>query len=336
MFADVVASSKLTAGHQKAAYRAIIDEAVARLERRPTTLCVKDTGDGLVAAFANATEAAEGALRLRDAFMQEDWSRVGIPDGVAVRIGLHVGTIALTEKEGRIIDLFGAAVDLTARIEQSTAPNQVSCSAAFGRTLEQEGPRNLRVHTLGNKELPKNAGAFELFWLGWHHEAEPGHQASAPSNSSADDFVVPRGFSDRDKADFLDQAFEEVRTVLEENCRSLEASNAHVSTRFKRVHSEKLFAEIYVDGRRRTGCKIWISRTFSPEGVIAYHEGTRLTDDDNSYNEFLSVETDGRRIYLRPSFFARFSMNEQDREDLSPREAAQFLWRRLVQPLGMQ
>lgn len=94
----------------------VVREAIATFEGRE----VKHTGDGIMASFASTTRALDAAIAVQRALRASD-SRAPID----VRIGIAVGE-PVTENE----DLFGAAVQLAARLCASAAPGAVKVSSA--------------------------------------------------------------------------------------------------------------------------------------------------------------------------------------------------------------
>lgn len=84
---------------------------------------VKHTGDGMMASFPSVTRAVESAVAIQQRVAEHNRDH---PDEVmAVRIGLSAGE-PVTE-DG---DLFGAAVQLAARLCTAAAPGTVMVSAA--------------------------------------------------------------------------------------------------------------------------------------------------------------------------------------------------------------
>ncbi len=78
---------------------------------------VKTMGDGFMASFSSATRALECAIAMQRAFAQHNESA---PEPIRVCIGLNAGE-PIAEKE----DLFGAAVNLAARICAHAEPGQI-------------------------------------------------------------------------------------------------------------------------------------------------------------------------------------------------------------------
>jgi adenylate cyclase len=114
MFTDVVSSTALTQRVGDHAAQQVVeahDAAVRDALEDNNGVEVKHTGDGIMAAFDSATDAARAAQLLA--------SRLG-DEGVGVRVGLNAGEPI--ERDG---DLFGTAVQLAARVSDAAGDGQV-------------------------------------------------------------------------------------------------------------------------------------------------------------------------------------------------------------------
>jgi TolB-like protein len=101
-------------------YRAIIDPLIASHRGRIFTTA----GDSLVADFASAVDAVECAIVVQEAIAKENAHR---PAGeqMRFRIGIHVGDIMVQGD-----NLFGDAVNVTARLEALAEPGGICISGA--------------------------------------------------------------------------------------------------------------------------------------------------------------------------------------------------------------
>jgi len=79
---------------------------------------IKHTGDGVMASFPSASRALECAVAIQQAFAARNESEADTP--LRVRIGLNAGEPVAEEA-----DLFGAAVQLTARVCARAGPGQI-------------------------------------------------------------------------------------------------------------------------------------------------------------------------------------------------------------------
>lgn len=123
LFTDVVGSTALTARLGDVAARAhlrrhddVMTAAVARWEGR----LHKHTGDGVMASFRSVHRALDCAL---DVQRRMDRLAASSDVGLRVRVGLHVG-----EPIAERADLFGAEVNLAARLCAAAQPGEVLVS----------------------------------------------------------------------------------------------------------------------------------------------------------------------------------------------------------------
>jgi class 3 adenylate cyclase len=114
MFTDLVGSTALTQRLGDDGAQEVVethDAAVRSSLTEHNGVEVKHTGDGIMAAFASATDAARAAQQVAIALTV---------NGVGVRIGLNAGEPI--ERDG---DLFGTAVQLAARVGDAAETGQV-------------------------------------------------------------------------------------------------------------------------------------------------------------------------------------------------------------------
>jgi hypothetical protein len=119
---------------------------------------------------------------------------------------------------------------------------------------------------------------------------------------------VKKQFTDHEKDEFLDEAFEYIANYFEGSLAELEKRYPEINSRFKRIDSNHFTAAIYVNGNLASSCRIWMGGRYFPGG-IAYSVSER--GDDSSYNESLSVDDDGFTLFLRPlgSLYATLPIN---------------------------
>ena len=103
---------------------------------------VKHTGDGIMASFASATRAVECGLEIQRNIAQHN---AQAQDPLSLRVGVSCGE-PVTE-EG---DLFGAAVEMAARLCQACATGAVLVSSAVREVCLG---KSLRFEDLGGYEL---------------------------------------------------------------------------------------------------------------------------------------------------------------------------------------
>jgi hypothetical protein len=139
---------------------------------------------------------------------------------------------------------------------------------------------------------------------------------------------VRRPPSDLEKRRFVQNAFKTVAQRFEQAGNELAAQEG-VNFDFQPASTTQFTAEIFVDGNSKRRCKIWIYN----DG-IAFYEGSFGWRDDNSFNEMLSL------VQNELAFGALMEMGWGDvgkglnLKQLTPGDAAEYLWRRFVSLLN--
>jgi class 3 adenylate cyclase len=159
LFTDVEDSTGLT--QQFGDARAMVmlrrhDQIVQDAIRRSDGTEVKHTGDGLMASFRSVVGAIEAAIQIQRQLVDPNGA-ADIP--MRVRIGISAGE-PVTESD----DLFGAAVQLAARLCSRADPGTILVSSAvrdlaLGKGIPFQRGRRLRL-----KGFDEAVSAFEVTW----------------------------------------------------------------------------------------------------------------------------------------------------------------------------
>lgn len=104
---------------------------------------------------------------------------------------------------------------------------------------------------------------------------------------------LKRTFTDREKDDFLDEAYEFVAAYFENSLNELEKRNREVSGKCVKIDATHFDAAVYVNGKRTTHCRIWRGKHLSLGNGICY--STSPYPGDNAYNELLDVDSANKR-----------------------------------------
>lgn len=158
MFTDIVDSTAMTArlGDMRAvemvrAHDALVRRALKDRGGRE----VKHTGDGIMASFEEVTAAVECARSIQQAF---DAFNLASREKLRVRIGLDAG-----EPVADSNDLFGATVQMAARLCQSADPDSIVVSG----TVRELVAGRIPLTGLGQRSLKgfdRPVGMFEVNW----------------------------------------------------------------------------------------------------------------------------------------------------------------------------
>lgn len=153
--------------------------------------------------------------------------------------------------------------------------------------------------------------------------AVPTSRASEPRSSN---LRLKRPFTDRERDQFKEEAFDFIANFFENSLAELRSRNRGVDSTFRRIDANKFSAAVYMNGEKQDSCRVWRGGQFS--GDIAYASGD--TGPENSYNESLSVVDDGFSLMLRP---IGMRLNGGRAEFLSQQGAAEHLWEILISRL---
>lgn len=174
MAADVAGYSRLmgqdeegTLARLKSIRAGLLDVAFADHRGR----IVKTTGDGFLAEFASAVDAARCAFSIQTGMADIN---AGLPPGARIefRIGIHVGDIILDNG-----DIFGDAVNIAARLEGIGEPSGICVSEDTYRQLR--GKVDLAFADMGPQSL-KNIAEPMRAWL-WRADGEHQPKTAPPA-----------------------------------------------------------------------------------------------------------------------------------------------------------
>jgi hypothetical protein len=139
---------------------------------------------------------------------------------------------------------------------------------------------------------------------------------------------IRRPPSDLEKRRFVQNAFKTVAQHFEQAGNQLAAQEG-VNFDFQPASATQFTAEIFVDGNSKRRCKIWIY-----SDGIAFYEGSFGWRGDDSFNEMLSL------VQNELALSALMEMDWGDEgkglnlKQLTPEDAAEYLWRRFVSHLN--
>ncbi len=170
LFADAVGFSKLTeeqvprfVEHFLGAVAALAQRAAAL--RPPCAPMMKNTwGDGLYFVFATARDAGRFALDLCELVDGTDWTTLGLPASLNLRIALHAGPVyARQNPVTDRLDYTGTHVSRAARIEPITPPGHVYTSRPFAALAAAQGATEFACDYVGQTSLAKGYGTFPTY-----------------------------------------------------------------------------------------------------------------------------------------------------------------------------
>ena len=139
---------------------------------------------------------------------------------------------------------------------------------------------------------------------------------------------IKKQFTDHDKDTFLAEAFEYMANFFEGSLNELKKRNQDIDTNFRRINANRFSAVIYHQGDEVSRCNIW----FGDEGAftdgILYSSGSFQR---NAYNESLTVENDGYKMYLK-ALGMQFHRHNKE-EKMTFEGGAEYYWSLLIEHL---
>jgi class 3 adenylate cyclase len=167
LFADIAGFSRIREEQVPGFMEGYLGTVAAHLKRtRHRPVFRNIWGDAFYFVFDDILPAARYALELRDLVQGLDWSSLGLPEGLSIRIGLHAGPV-FRGKEPILnkTNFFGTHVNRAARIEPITSPGNVYASEQFAALLQARGSHDLVSRYVGIIVLPKRFGRYPIYHI---------------------------------------------------------------------------------------------------------------------------------------------------------------------------
>jgi adenylate cyclase len=176
LFADVAGYTRLMDEYEAdthARLMALLDEVIEPAIAAANGQIVKNTGDGFLARFESVSNAFECAVAVQRSINSREADRPS-EKRVAFRMGLHAGDIVVQAH-----DVYGAGVNLAARLQELAEPGGLMISASV---REQLGG-NLKLPTidLGNVTLKNITAPVRVFQV----VTSPGPETPRPLGAGA-------------------------------------------------------------------------------------------------------------------------------------------------------
>lgn len=124
---------------------------------------VKTIGDSFMAAFASASDAVLCAVAIQRSLRDDPIATEG--GGLAVRLGMHTGTVEFVERDGRK-DYDGHTVNIAARVESLLkGGTRVYCSAQTAALANTGAESGIQPHSYGPYTLKGVSSPIEIIDL---------------------------------------------------------------------------------------------------------------------------------------------------------------------------
>jgi class 3 adenylate cyclase len=180
LFGDIHGYSKMTDSQLPVFVEKVLGRLAAVLdpyEVRGDLLLANTWGDALYLVFDDAGKAAGCALELQEAMAEIDLAAIGLPDYLALRIGVHLGPVySAREPILKRVNYFGAHVSRAARIEPVTPEGCVYVTETLAAVLAIHNADQFQCHYVGMTRAAKRYGTMRMFLLRRANEADRPHR----------------------------------------------------------------------------------------------------------------------------------------------------------------
>jgi hypothetical protein len=167
LFADVKGFSRLPDAQMGVFLDAVMAPLARTLDRFGEDVLFRNSwGDGLYVVLRDVVAAASCALALQETMAGLDPAAVGLPSGLGLRVGAHVGPVfeAVDPIRGER-NYYGVEVTRTARIEPRTPEGDVYVTDPFAALIALEEPEDLSCQYVGHIPAAKDFGTFPMYVL---------------------------------------------------------------------------------------------------------------------------------------------------------------------------
>ncbi|MGH9026965.1 MAG: adenylate/guanylate cyclase domain-containing protein [Acidimicrobiia bacterium] len=167
LFGDVNGFSEITEAQVPVFFRSVMGALGNVLDAFGGEVLYRNSwGDGIYAVLEHVAPAAECALAMQQAIAGVDLDALGLPDHLALRIGVHAGPVYEAHDPIRHEPtFFGAQVTRTARIEPATPEGEVYVTDAYAAALALEPKASYGAEYVGHIPTAKGYGNFPMYVL---------------------------------------------------------------------------------------------------------------------------------------------------------------------------
>lgn len=149
----------------------------------------------------------------------------------------------------------------------------------------------------------------------------------AAEMSRSSNLRIRRKFSDHDRDVFREEGYRYIANFFENSLHELESRHNGLTTRFEQIDSRHFICSIYIEGERKSGCRIWrASDGMLGDICFNHNESAR----DNSMNASVRVDDDGYELGWKPSWSM---FNDMAKGILPHQGAAEYFWEMMVEHL---
>ena len=140
---------------------------------------------------------------------------------------------------------------------------------------------------------------------------------------------VAKAFSERDRDEFIHEAFEYMAKYFEGSLEELQKRNPGIEGRFRRIDANRFTAVIYRNGEAVSRCTVFLGGL--GERSIAYSNTEAASG--GGFNESLSVHADDQALFLEALGMSSISRGDARQQKLTLEGAAESYWTLFVERL---
>jgi hypothetical protein len=159
-------------------------------------------------------------------------------------------------------------------------------------------------------------------------------KASSSSRKETGSSFIPRlakGFTDKEKNQFLKASFDEIVHLLQYFADETRKQYPHFDYEVERITTRKAAFILYKDEQQLSQFKVWIGGMFGSNSILFTYGNHIDLGNDSSMNESLSVEDHNSELVLKPM---GMGMVGAERDSLmTAKQAAEYLWKMACQYL---
>ncbi len=148
--------------------------------------------------------------------------------------------------------------------------------------------------------------------------------AMAPRSSN---LRIKKEFTDRERDRARAECFEFVAKYFANSLEELKRRNSGIETDFRQIDANSFEAAIYVSGKQRCRCGIWIGGNSFGGDILFGHSGVSL----GSFNESMSIQDDGYLLGFKPLGLAH--LGRDGHMLLNFEGVAEYFWEMLIETL---
>lgn len=176
------------------------------------------------------------------------------------------------------------------------------------------------------KTLPKTMSAVPAP-LAHPASAVPTPRAEKGMTARSSNLRVKKEFSDRERDQARIECFEFLAKYFSNSLDELKQRNPGIEVDFRQVDAKSFESTIYIGGKRRCSCGIWVGGRGFGGDIIFSHNGVT----PGSFNESMTIQDDGYSLGFKPLGMSHFGRDPNS--FLNYEGVAEYFWEMLIQPL---